>query len=145
MSSTRDLIRELVRLGVGMEVKNGRPALTLPEGRAARRKARAAAESHLEAIRADAAGVVALWPEVAAEVAAEPLVLVCKECKSLVLDPEQGSVSRWTFCEYPSCPYRTDDAARAFKNSEYQQRRLAEGRRAKALADDPTLSDPIPE
>jgi hypothetical protein len=151
VSSTRDLIRELVRLGVGMEVKGGRPALTLPEGWAARRKARAAAEGRLEDIRANAAEVVALWPEVAAEVAGEPAVQVCGECRALVFSEEQGRSLWLTCCEYLFCPYRRDRQARRFQYPPPEdgkptwQERLEVSRRAKELADDPTRCDPIPE
>lgn len=141
--SLRALIRDLIAMRVGMEVKAGQPTLAVPP------TAEAMVRNNLDAIRANRDEITRLWAELAAE--SSLLVLTCKECKALVLDPSEGAVSRWAFCESTYCPYRLDDTARRaqqrwLKPAEQTWReRLEQQRRTRAIALGEDEPEPIPE
>lgn len=88
--------------------------------------------SNLGAIRAGRDEIVRLWAEAALEVQPKR----CRECKALVYRPGEGDAG-WAFCEFLYCPFRTDRAAKDFKGWDGWPGKLAEGRRAKVLAENP--------
>jgi hypothetical protein len=158
------LIRDLIRLGVGMEVKGGQPVLTLPGREPARSNAERASRAGLELLRGDRGRVLKLWPELAAGTVGPPPdgPARCRECRAWVfgvtparadrLTDDRAEYLGWAFCESLCCPYRTDGGA-----GRHQQRHLPphwkrtwrerhEGqvrRRAVALGSD--LPPPLPE
>jgi len=139
----RRLVRDLIDMGVGLEVTGGVPDLTVPES------AEAMVLSNGPAIRAAIDRLPALWAEAAVEKAVTAQRWSeCGECKAAVAVPKawraKGDIG-WAFCESLFCPYRTDAKATAFRKDAWQMKELARQRQVKALADDPTLSEPIPD
>lgn len=169
----RQLVRDLIRLGVGMAVEGGQPTLTLPEGEPRRTTAERAVRAGLELIRGDRGRAVRMWPEVAAE-EGTPVALPradeparCRECRATVVgvvparddvlvDPNAEYLG-WAFCESLSCPCRTDEWAGRYQyrhvaNPETRaglraarRGKLAIQRRTRALALGEEPGEPIPD
>lgn len=107
------LVRDLQRIGVGMEVRGGEAAFTLPKTEPQRSSAESAVRRSLPLVRDHRDEFVATWMR---EAGSEPDPVRCAECRSWVFR-KPGGVLAWAYCEYLWCPGRTD--ARA---SEFQQR-----------------------
>lgn len=106
MEPLPQLVRDLIRLGVGMEVKCGAAAFTLPKDEPRRSKAERAVRASLPLVRDHRAEFLDLWTELAPCRQPER----CRECRaSIYRVPKDWS---WAFCESRYCPYRTDDISR---------------------------------
>lgn len=132
----RRLVRDLIDMGVGLETKGGLPDLTVPP------HAEAMVRNNGPAIRAALDRLPALWAEESVKKPTPPRRWSeCGECRAAVAVPRAWRAKEgigWAFCESLFCPYRTDGRATAFRKDGWQMRRLADQRRAKRLADDPT-------
>jgi len=108
------LVRDLMALGVGMEVRDGGAAFTLPKDEPDRSRAEKAVRSSLPLVRDHRAEFLAVWTEVAVLEGGEPRR--CGACRGWVFKVPQEVT--WAFCESLYCPFRSDQRARTFQRNE---------------------------
>lgn len=154
------LVRDLMGLGVGMEVKDGAASFTLPKDEPRRSRAEKAVRGSLPAIQDRRDEFLAAWQAEAGGPGRAETVR-CPECTGLVTGVEPARQDRlhdpraeylgWAFCESLYCPYRTDERA-----GRYQQRhhppgvrrdwreKLEKQRRVRRMAGNPGPADPPP-
>lgn len=113
MGELSQLVRDLIRFGVELLVADGQPALHVPETmpESDRRRAYRAARAGLEVLTANRDRVAEVWRAVAKEV---PDPDRCRECMAWIFRVPEP-VSRWAFCTYRGCTYRTDGDANDYR------------------------------
>jgi hypothetical protein len=108
------LVRDLMGLGVGMEVRQDAASFVLPADEPARSRAEKAVKGALPLIRDHRADFLRVWGEVAIVEGGEPRR--CGACRGWVFTvPKEVT---WAFCESLYCPFRTDARAREFQRVE---------------------------
>jgi hypothetical protein len=109
------LVRDLMRLGVGVEVRGGDASFTLPEKEPQRSSAESAVRRSLPLVRDHRDDFVRVWSEIAG---GEMDPVRCAECRGWVFWTPRGTLA-WAYCEYLWCPGRTDERAAEFQQRHY--------------------------
>lgn len=157
----RQFVRDLIRLGVELRVRDGHPVLHIPDALPlpAADRARRAATAGLDLLSANRDDVAAVWRDVATA-GSEPVP--CTGCGAMVwgvplarqdvkVDPHAEYIG-WAFCESLYCPFRTDERAAVFQQRHRRPgeerdwvERLAAQFQARHRAENPDAADPVPD